>query len=137
MNTPTICPINIIRGDDYNLPILVVTEDADGVETPVDVTGGHFYFTVKDKNVISDNDNDDSDVLFQIYVTETIPLTSDLSLTTVSAYIPLTSTNTNKLKSSKTAKYLYDIQYTDGSNNITTVVIPSPINVILDGTRSE
>lgn len=120
--------LNITRGDDYNLPILVESESADGTKTPIDITGGTVYLTVKEKETISDTDNTDTTAIFQVVVT------NHVNLTTVSTFIPISSTNTNKLK--KSEKYVYDIQLTDVAGKRTTLVVPAPIALTLDSTRS-
>lgn len=124
MSAPVPIPLTINRGDDYNYPICVYDVNSD----LMNLTGGTLYFTVKDKEKITDSDSDDTTALFQVLVT------NFSGLTTVSGFIPVLKANTNLL--TRATKWVYDVQYTDVLGNVMTVVPASDITVKLDVTRS-
>lgn len=119
--------LNITRGDDYIIP-LTLQLDTDGTLTPINLTGSSVYFTVKEKDIISDTDNTDTTATFQVIVTSHTDATHGITA------IPITRVQTNLLK--KSDKYVYDVQIIDTAGKHTTVIVPSPIVLTLDATRT-
>jgi hypothetical protein len=107
--------MTIVRGDTKNFTVTVKDSDGD----PFDLTSYTMVMTVK-----TDVDQLDDDATFQ----STATITS-----------PETGVGTFKLLPSETdvtpGKYIYDIQISDGTTNVYTIVQKTELIIVADVTR--
>ena len=113
----TLTNITLKRGDDF---IATITLKVDN--TPVDITGYTFFFTVKKRN---DNVVNDSTALIQKIITSHTDPTNGITT------LDLSNTDTDITP----GEYFYDVQYKDTDNRITTIT-ESPLFIVnADTTR--